>query len=144
VGLGKTIEAGLAIRSLYLSGIVKRVLIAPPASLTHQWQREMASKFFLPFALVKGGSNLKHDYIFPFEKNRSGLRMYDPDLCIVSTGLLSRTQRLEELQNSMPFDLSLVDEAHSKLEYFANLVHEYSRMVDLSDNMQFIKINGIA
>jgi superfamily II DNA or RNA helicase len=112
VGLGKTIEAGLAIRSLYLSGIVKRVLVAPPASLTQQWQREMGSKFFLPFALVKGGSNLKHDYIFPFEKTRSGSRMYDPDLCIVSTGLLSRTQRLEELQNSMPFDLALVDEAH--------------------------------
>lgn len=112
VGLGKTIEAGLAIRSLYLAGLVKRVLIAPPASLTHQWQREMASKFFLPFALVKGGSNLKHDYIFPFEKTSSGSRMYDPDLCIVSTALLSRTQRLGELQNSIPFDLALVDEAH--------------------------------
>jgi hypothetical protein len=39
VGLGKTIEAGLAIRSLLLSGLAKRVLIAPPASLTQQWQR---------------------------------------------------------------------------------------------------------
>jgi hypothetical protein len=34
VGLGKTIEAGLAIRSLYLSGLVQRVLICAPASLT--------------------------------------------------------------------------------------------------------------
>jgi hypothetical protein len=112
VGLGKTIEAGLAIRSLYLSGIVKRVLVAPPASLTRQWQREMASKFFLPFALVKGGSSVKHEYIYPVEQTRIGSQMYDPDLCIVSTGLLSRTQRLEELQKTIPFDLALVDEAH--------------------------------
>ena len=35
VGLGKTIEAGLAIRSLYLSGLAQRVLICAPASLTH-------------------------------------------------------------------------------------------------------------
>ena len=48
VGLGKTIEAGLAIRSLYLAGLVQRVLICAPASLTHQWQREMADKFFYP------------------------------------------------------------------------------------------------
>lgn len=41
VGLGKTIEAGLAIRSLYLAGLVPRVLICAPASLTRQWQREM-------------------------------------------------------------------------------------------------------
>jgi hypothetical protein len=33
VGLGKTIEAGLAICSLYLSGLVQRVLICAPASL---------------------------------------------------------------------------------------------------------------
>src|SRR5690606_16069098 len=44
VGLGKTIEAGLAFRCLYLSGIVKRILIAAPASLTEQWLREMAAK----------------------------------------------------------------------------------------------------
>ena len=112
VGLGKTIEAGLAIRSLYLTGLVKRVLVAPPASLTQQWQREMAYKFLLPFALVKGGSSVKHDYLYPVEENRIGFRMYDPDLCIVSTGLMSRIQRLKELEKTMPFDLALVDEAH--------------------------------
>ncbi len=112
VGLGKTIEAGLAIRSLYLSGLVKRVLIAPPASLTQQWHREMAAKFFLPFARIRGGANVKHEYIFPYEKNFTGSQMYAPDLCIVSTGLLSRSQRLPELKQAARFDLALVDEAH--------------------------------
>jgi hypothetical protein len=55
VGLGKTIEAGLALRSLYLSGTARRILIAAPASLTRQWQREMASKFLLPFGRARSG-----------------------------------------------------------------------------------------
>ena len=33
VGLGKTIEAGLAFRSLYLSGLTRRIIICPPAGL---------------------------------------------------------------------------------------------------------------
>ena len=112
VGLGKTIEAGLAIRSLYLSGIVQRILIAPPASLTRQWQREMATKFFLPFGRAMGGAAVRHHYIFPVEETKTASRLYDPDLCIVSTGLFSRRQRIEEIKEAQPFDLALVDEAH--------------------------------
>ena len=89
VGLGKTIEAGLAIRSLYLSGLVQRVLICAPASLTMQWQREMASKFFLPFGLALGGAPARHPYLFPGAEERSASSVYAPDLVIVSTGLLS-------------------------------------------------------
>ncbi len=112
VGLGKTIEAGLAIRSLYLSGLVRRVMVAPPASLTLQWQREMADKFFLPFARLRGGSSFRHEYIFPDENTVSSTKMYKPDLSIVSTGLMIRTERLEELMRADPFDIVLVDEAH--------------------------------
>ncbi len=112
VGLGKTIEAGLAIRSLYLSGLVRRVMVAPPASLTLQWQREMADKFFLPFARLRGGSSFRHEYIFPDENTVSSTKMYKPDLSIVSTGLMTRTERLEELMRADPFDIVLVDEAH--------------------------------
>ncbi|MBF0103276.1 MAG: DEAD/DEAH box helicase family protein [Desulfobacterales bacterium] len=112
VGLGKTIEAGLAIRSLYLSGLVKRVLIASPASLTRQWQREMASKFFLPFAKAMSGSLIKHDYVFPVEETRSAIGLYQPNLCIVSTGLMSRKERQHEIASCEPFDITLIDEAH--------------------------------
>lgn len=112
VGLGKTIEAGLAIRSLYLSGLVKRVLISPPASLTEQWQREMASKFLLPFARALTGSSVRHEYIFPLEEIRSANTLYEPDLCIVSTGLLRRKDSQHEVQTAARFDIALVDEAH--------------------------------
>jgi superfamily II DNA or RNA helicase len=45
VGLGKTIEAGLAIRELKLRGLVKRVLVVAPKGLIPQWIVEMREKF---------------------------------------------------------------------------------------------------
>jgi hypothetical protein len=112
VGLGKTIEAGLALRSLYLSGIAGRILIAAPASLTRQWQREMAAKFLLPFGRARSGSPLRHEYLFPAETERPAASLCEPDLAIVSTGLLVRPDRREELRRMRGFDVILLDEAH--------------------------------
>jgi len=113
VGLGKTIEAGLAFRSLYLSGLVKRILIAAPAGLTRQWRRQMASKMLLSFGLVRTVPETGHEYIFPLEENRPAASIYDPDLVIVSTGLLARPERLPALMQANRFDIALVDEAHA-------------------------------
>jgi hypothetical protein len=113
VGLGKTIEAGLAFRSLYLSGLVKRILIAAPASLTRQWHRQMASKMLLSFGLARTMPETSHEYIFPFNENRTATSIYEPDLVIVSTGLLARRERAEAISRAKPFDIALVDEAHA-------------------------------
>jgi superfamily II DNA or RNA helicase len=113
VGLGKTIEAGLAFRSLYLSGLAKRILIAAPASLTNQWQREMASKMLLSFGLARATPETVHEYIFPVKANRKAQSLYEPDLVIISTGLLARRERAIGLLASPPFDIALVDEAHA-------------------------------
>ncbi len=112
VGLGKTIEAGLALRSLYLSGIAKRILIAAPASLTRQWQREMASKFLMPFGRARSGLPLLHEFIFPGEADRPAVSLCEPALSIVSTGLLVRQDRREDLKRTRSFDVVLLDEAH--------------------------------
>jgi len=112
VGLGKTIEAGLAIRSLYLAGLVPRVLICAPASLTRQWQREMATKFLLPFGRALGGIHPRHEYLLPIEEERAASSIYEPDLVLVSTGLVARQERRRELEAAQQFDLALVDEAH--------------------------------
>ncbi|MBW1989634.1 MAG: DEAD/DEAH box helicase, partial [Deltaproteobacteria bacterium] len=112
VGLGKTIEAGLAIRSLVLSGLAKRVMIAAPASLTRQWQREMASKFFLGFGLARSGAKLRHSYIYPLEEEKPSTGLYKPDQVIVSTGLICRKERLQDLKAAGRFDIVLLDEAH--------------------------------
>lgn len=113
VGLGKTIEAGLAFRSLYLSGLVRRILIAAPASLTEQWQRQMASKLLLSFGRVLSGAAIRHAYIFPVAKEQAAASLYEPDLTIISTGLLAREERRKFLREAETFDIALVDEAHN-------------------------------
>lgn len=113
VGLGKTIEAGLAFRSLLLSGVVRRILIAPPAGLGRQWLREMAEKFFLPFRLVVSSQPARHEALFPESATDRSEGLLSPDLCIVSTGLLVRKERHEEIGRAESFDIVLVDEAHA-------------------------------
>jgi len=111
VGLGKTIESGLALRSLFLSGYLKRILIAAPAHLTAQWQREMAEKFFLPFARALSGSGVQHTWLLPFRQITQAESLYEHPLTIVSTGLMARSGRREDLEHTLGFELALLDEA---------------------------------
>ena len=99
VGLGKTIEAGLAIRSLYLSGMATRVLVVAPASLKKQWQRELASKFLLSFALTETSPRMRHTYIHPIEDERESNSPLSPPLNIVSQALISRRERRSLIEN---------------------------------------------
>lgn len=112
VGLGKTIEAGLAFRSLLLSGMASRILIAAPASLTRQWQREMAEKFFMPFTLCVSAPAPGHEVIFPDRSFKKGQGLLQPDLVILSTGLIVRPEREKSLRDARDFDIILLDEAH--------------------------------
>lgn len=112
VGLGKTIEAGLALRALRMSGYVGRALIAVPASIAAQWQREMADKCLLPFARALGGAHPRHRVLLPREHERAAASLFAPELVIVSTGLLTRRERQPELKGADGWDLVLLDEAH--------------------------------
>ena len=56
VGLGKTVEAGMAIRQLLLSGRVQRALILIPKSVLVQWQEELYEKFILNIPRYDGSS----------------------------------------------------------------------------------------
>lgn len=113
VGLGKTIEAGLAFRALWLSGRVTSIRVFAPASLTQQWLIEMADKFYLPFVrrTNRRGSFEKIDQVSGELKVSEGL-IFDAPLEIISTGLLIN-RRGGHILASMPVtDLVLVDEAH--------------------------------
>ena len=112
VGLGKTIEAALAIRSLVLSGFANRVLIAAPASLTNQWHRELAQKAMLPFARTVASPQIRHDTIYPAERSWIDQDLYSPSLNIISTGLLARKERADALLQAKTYDIALVDESH--------------------------------
>ncbi len=116
VGLGKTIEAALAIRSLVLSGLAKRVLIVAPASLTDQWQRELAQKAMLPFWKSRpkagGAGKMEHTRIYPVQDELLDQNLYSPDLNIVSSSLVRRKERQGMLLAARDYDIVLVDEAH--------------------------------
>lgn len=55
VGLGKTIEAGLALSELRLRGLASRVLVLAPAGLVGQWREELERKFALPSVVATAG-----------------------------------------------------------------------------------------
>jgi SNF2 family DNA or RNA helicase len=55
VGLGKTIEACLAVSELRLRGLADRVLVLTPAGLVGQWREELERKFALPSAVATAG-----------------------------------------------------------------------------------------
>lgn len=115
VGLGKTIEAALAMRSLLLSGRVKRILVIAPASLTSQWHNELADKALLSFARsftrVGCGSNIVSSFIIP-DKEELHQNLFSEDKNIVSSGLAQRKERQKQFVTESEFDIVLLDEAH--------------------------------
>lgn len=110
VGLGKTIEAGLSLRTLLLQGHVRRALIITPRSLIRQWMEELREKFALTAwfydgrALVDVGGRIR----------RSDTPLEEDGLIIASRHLLARGDRQPELlQSERQWDLVVVDEAHA-------------------------------
>ncbi len=62
VGLGKTIEVGLTLSRLGLTGEIGNSLILTPASLAVQWQEELWEKFNINAYRYDRGSN--YEYVF--------------------------------------------------------------------------------
>lgn len=58
VGLGKTIEAGLALLELMARGRANRILIVTPPGLMDQWRDELLDKFGLAFKIIGNASDL--------------------------------------------------------------------------------------
>ena len=102
VGLGKTIEAGLALHHLILSERVKRALIVVPDSLVYQWFIEMLRKFNLSFVTMNQETHLEPG-TNPFTEN---------DFVIVNIGLLKGAEMARKLMSEATWDIMVVDEAH--------------------------------
>ncbi|HHV54949.1 MAG TPA: DEAD/DEAH box helicase family protein [Firmicutes bacterium] len=109
VGLGKTVEAGLILRSLLLSGAVRRCLILVPKSVQRQWQEELYEKFALNVPAYDGHSFT--DYFGPVARPDTNPWDAFPVL-LASSQLVKRAQRSAELLQATPWDLVIVDEAH--------------------------------
>lgn len=111
VGLGKTIEAGLALRQLVVAGQVKRALLLVPKTVLRQWQEELYEKFVLNIPRYDGGRLLDvFDREIPYEG-----RVWDAvPFILASSQLAKRRERQEELlhPDAKRWDLIIVDEAH--------------------------------
>jgi len=106
VGLGKTIEAGLILHRLHLTGRAGRVLILVPEPLIHQWFVELLRRFNLLFSIFD-------------EERCEAIAQGDPDvnpfldsqLVLCSVGLLGDPERARHTL-AAGWDLLIVDEAH--------------------------------
>jgi ATP-dependent helicase HepA len=77
VGLGKTIEAGLIIRQLFLDEPTSQVLVAVPRTLVGQWTDELGSKLLLDHELEEGSLRVvDHDDL-------SLVRPYQPSMLVI-------------------------------------------------------------
>ncbi len=130
VGLGKTIEAGMAMRQLLLSGRVRRTLILVPASISRQWQEELYEKFVLNVQRYDG-----HVFIdvFGTESVPTTDNPWDTfDTILASSQLAKRRERQPQLLGARPWDLVVVDEAHHarRKDFLANY-YRANRLLEL-------------
>ncbi|MEK6262990.1 MAG: DEAD/DEAH box helicase, partial [Planctomycetota bacterium] len=102
-GAGKTIMAGLLLKELKARGLVKRVLIVTPASLTFQWQREMADKFREKFDVIRGDVLRANYGQNPWQER---------DQVVTSVSWVSMVEDARESLLRSRWDLVIVDEAH--------------------------------
>ena len=115
VGLGKTIEIGLVLRQLILSGRVRRALILAPSNLLRQWQEELHEKMGLASARYDG--RRLHD-VHGGSRPVSTATVWDgtagdgTSLLLASSQLVRRRARRRALLAAAPWDLVVVDEAH--------------------------------
>ena len=103
VGLGKTIEAGLILHRLLLTGRAERALILVPASLTHQWLVELLRRFALEVTLLDEQQSQAHGESNPFEAGQ---------LVLASQDWLFANPHRQQQALACAWDLLIVDEAH--------------------------------
>ncbi len=109
VGLGKTIEAGLVLRSLLLSRRAHRCLILVPKSVLRQWQEELYEKFALNVPCYDGTGFVDYFGAVPAP---AGNPWNAFPVLLASSQLAKRRDRAPELLGADPWDLVIVDEAH--------------------------------
>jgi len=135
VGLGKTIEAGMAIRQLVLSGRVRRCLFLVPASISRQWQEELYEKFVLNVPRYDG--HVFFD-VFGEEMAPATENPWDTfDMIVASSQLAKRQDRQPQVLGAKPWDLIVVDEAHHarRKEFLADY-YRPNRLLELLTDLK--------
>ncbi|WP_311945970.1 RNA polymerase-associated protein RapA [Halomonas piscis] len=107
VGLGKTIEAGLILHRLLLTGRAERALILVPDSLTHQWLVELMRRFALDVTLLDESQSSALE-----EGMGEGNPFDSGQLILASQDWLFANPARQRQALAARFDLLIVDEAH--------------------------------
>ena len=102
VGLGKTIEACLALKEYWLRGLVRKVLILTPPSLVGQWVEELGERFNLP-AQTPDSPGFRRDHEDSWRR---------APIVVASLSLVRQPAYRERLRG-IDYDLVIVDEAHA-------------------------------
>jgi superfamily II DNA or RNA helicase len=102
VGLGKTIEAGLVLAEYFLRGRAQSALILVPPTLVRQWREELATKFG-----IETGTTEDARFRTAPEEFWSGSGV------VVASLATARSERHREGVTGRPWDLVIVDEAHT-------------------------------
>lgn len=107
VGLGKTIEAGLILHRLLLSGRANRILVLVPESLVHQWFVEMLRRFNVWLHIFDEARCAS------IEAGEPGANPFlDDQLVLTSIDFLAGDERRSAQAVAAGWDLLVVDEAH--------------------------------
>jgi superfamily II DNA or RNA helicase len=100
VGLGKTIEACLALKEYCMRGLVSKALILTPPSLVGQWVDELTSKFGLAVVVAESGKVAPDD------------DFWDRHPLVIASLPLVRQRAYRARLTAIEYDLVIVDEAH--------------------------------
>lgn len=111
VGLGKTVEAGMCVRELFLSGRAQKALLLVPASVMKQWQEELHEKMNLDVPRYdKGGFLDRFDRPVPAPAGANPWSAFP--IVLASSHLARRRDRRSQILEAGPWDVVMVDEAH--------------------------------
>src|SRR5699024_8652271 len=101
VGLGKTVEAGMAMLEYIMRGLARRIMILVPPSLVEQWENEMKRKFNQDFVRADQP-----------EFKKMGAKAWGHYQKIIASIDTAKLKHHREAINENYYDLVIVDEAH--------------------------------
>ena len=111
VGLGKTIQAGILLKTRINQGKVNRLLITTPRSARRQWQQELRHKFNIHIPIVERSGGQITLFHPDGSEEPASCQPWELPQCIMSYHWTLRN-REGFLNEAEPYDTVIVDEAH--------------------------------
>jgi superfamily II DNA or RNA helicase len=133
VGLGKTVEMGLAAKLIALTGN-RPILIIVPKTLMEQWQDELWNLLALPSARWNGRQWIDEHGVEYADLGVDGIARCPRRVGIVSGGLITSATTAAQRLLTLKYDCVIVDEAHR-----ARRNSGTSKNITYNNLMQFIR-----